>query len=284
MDQKEINIKKKLSPLNAWAFAFACMIGWGAFVMPATYFLPIGGIWGALLAFLCAGIAMCIVAVNFSYLGNTYPEVGGSYFYVKAALDRRQAFVVAWAMGLAYLCCIPLNARAMGMLIRTILEEAFHLHFQTHFLSTNIMLIDMAIVVIALVIFSAINIIGLKQTALLQTIGAILLIGGILIMLVASLIFSPDPRRDFTPAYAPGSRPLLGFMTVFLLTPWAFVGFESLTNVVTEFSFPIRNSGKSWSLPLFLAQRHMSGIFSRRFLECRIPMIPGRFIFPASLS
>ena len=39
--------RNKLSPLNAWAFSFACMIGWAAFVMPATTFLPVGGVMGS---------------------------------------------------------------------------------------------------------------------------------------------------------------------------------------------------------------------------------------------
>ena len=32
------NRRNKLSPLNAWAFSFACMIGWAAFVIVAREF------------------------------------------------------------------------------------------------------------------------------------------------------------------------------------------------------------------------------------------------------
>ena len=34
---------KYLSALGAWALAFGCSVGWGAFVMPGTTFLPIAG-------------------------------------------------------------------------------------------------------------------------------------------------------------------------------------------------------------------------------------------------
>jgi hypothetical protein len=39
-------LSKYLSPLGVWALAFGCAVGWGAFVMPGTTFLPIAGPWG----------------------------------------------------------------------------------------------------------------------------------------------------------------------------------------------------------------------------------------------
>ena len=39
MPEKEVKLEKQLSPLNVWALAFGCIIGWGAFVMPGNTFL-----------------------------------------------------------------------------------------------------------------------------------------------------------------------------------------------------------------------------------------------------
>ena len=39
-----------LSPIDVWAMAFGCMIGWGAFVMPGTTFLLIAGLAGSVIA------------------------------------------------------------------------------------------------------------------------------------------------------------------------------------------------------------------------------------------
>ncbi|MCR4576276.1 MAG: hypothetical protein K5787_21165 [Lentisphaeria bacterium] len=41
MDDK--NLKCYLSPLGVWSLALGCAVGWGAFVMPGTTFLPIAG-------------------------------------------------------------------------------------------------------------------------------------------------------------------------------------------------------------------------------------------------
>ena len=238
------NTRNKLSPLNAWAFSFACMIGWAAFVMPATFFLPVGGIMGSTLAFLAGGAAMVIIALNYHYLCNLYPGISGIYNLVKVSGNRRQAFTASWAMGLAHLCCIPLNARAMGMLVRTMLEELLHVEFRSYFFQSNTLLVEAVVVVSALLLFGFINIRGMRQTAQIQTIGAILLLGGIVIILIASLFTADDSARTLSPAYYPGTSANHAFITIFIMTPWAFVGFDSLSKVTSELNFPLKKLGK----------------------------------------
>ena len=243
MDTKPALSRKKLSPLNAWAFSFACAIGWAAFVMPATFFLPRGGLRGSTLAFLAGAAAMSVIALNYHYLGNLYPERGGIFNLVESSIGRDHAFVASWAMGLAHLCCIPLNARALGMLLRTILEEVLRVDFEVCFLHSDTLLIEAVIVVAALIGFGWLNARGIRQTAQLQTAGALVLLGGIVIMLVAVLFVVKDPAPRLEPAYGPGTVPLQGFMTVFIMTPWAFVGFDSLSKVSDEVGFPLKKLG-----------------------------------------
>ena len=45
-----------LSALGAWALAFGCSVGWGAFVMPGTTFLPIAGPAGTAAGILAGGL------------------------------------------------------------------------------------------------------------------------------------------------------------------------------------------------------------------------------------
>ncbi len=54
-----------LSPLGAWALAFGCAVGWGAFVMPGTTFLPKAGPLGSLLGISLGGLAMAVVGWNY---------------------------------------------------------------------------------------------------------------------------------------------------------------------------------------------------------------------------
>ena len=239
-----IHQRRKITPLNAWAFSFACAIGWAAFVMPGTVFLPRGGVRGSILAFVLGGAAMCVIAVCYHYLGNLHPDQGGIYRLLEAAADRRTAYVAAWGMGLAHMCCIPLNAKAMAMLIRVMLEEIFGLDFEMFLFGSDTLLLEAVLIVICLFLFGMINIRGLKQTARVQTAGALILLGGIVIMLAAAVSASEKGAAAFVPADPPGTGFFPAFLSIFLIMPWAFVGFDSLSKISQELSFPVRKVGR----------------------------------------
>ena len=78
MKGKEKGLTGYLSPLGAWALAFGCSVGWGAFVMPGTTFLPVAGPLGTVLGIAIGGLIMLIIAVNYNYLMNRYPDEGGT--------------------------------------------------------------------------------------------------------------------------------------------------------------------------------------------------------------
>ena len=244
MNKEKQAVQRKLTPLNAWAFSFACMIGWAAFVMPGTVFLPKGGIRGSLLAFLTAAALMSVIALNYHYLGNLHTSKGGIYNLVKMSTTRSHAFAAAWAMGLAHLCCMSLNARALSMLVRTVMEVYLHIKFRIHFLGTGTLLIEAVVVGLALVIIGQINARGIRQLARIQTTGAVILLSGIVIMLAAAIATAEDPARALTPAYYPGAHPLQGFLAIFILMPWAYVGFDSLSKVTEATGFPTRRLGR----------------------------------------
>ncbi|MFC2662229.1 MAG: APC family permease, partial [Eubacterium sp.] len=78
-------LEKKLSPLNIWALALGCIIGWGAFVMPGDKFLPNAGPLGTLIAMSIGAAVMIIIAFNYNYMINLFPEAGGEFTYTKNA-------------------------------------------------------------------------------------------------------------------------------------------------------------------------------------------------------
>ena len=70
--------KKKITPylsaLGAWAFAFGCSVGWGAFVMPGNTFLPIAGPVGSAIGLGLGALIMLIIAANYHFLMNRFPD------------------------------------------------------------------------------------------------------------------------------------------------------------------------------------------------------------------
>ena len=63
-----------LSQIDVWALSVGSAIGWGSFVMPGTTFLPVAGPLGTALGIGLGMFVMLIIAINYNYLINLYPD------------------------------------------------------------------------------------------------------------------------------------------------------------------------------------------------------------------
>lgn len=239
-----VQVKRGVSPLNAWAFSFACIIGWGAFVMPATFFLKQGGLRGSILAFVVALPAMIAIAMNYHYLANSMSGRGDFYSLMEHAINKEFAFSASWAISFAYLCGIPMNARALANLVRTLIETVFHIEFSLTVIDGNHLLADMVLMIIAFIVFGWLNIRGIRSAGLAQTVLALVLFVGITVLALLSLFKKiPTYQGNALPSYTPGRSPLKSFLTIFIMIPWAFFGFESVPIYSREINFPMKKIG-----------------------------------------
>ena len=123
--KEDIKLEKKLSPLNVWALAFGCIIGWGAFVMPGNTFLGKAGPLGTAIAMGIAALVMIVIAFNYHYMINRYPVAGGEFTYAQMAFGKKHAFMCSWFLGLSYATLVPLNATALALIGRNLLNNIF---------------------------------------------------------------------------------------------------------------------------------------------------------------
>ena len=243
LDTGTISEKRKdwKALLKAWSFSFACAVGWGAFVMPGTFYLKNAGFWGSILAFAFGTVAIILIALNYHFVGNSHKGPGGIYRLVALSLSHGNGFAAGWAIGLAYLCCFALNARALAMLLRTITEEAIHYQFRMYLIPNNVLLVDAILIVFFLCLFAHLNIRGMRRIAHVQLLGALLLIGGIILLSAAVILSGHDEvyfpsLAEETAAHNEGLFPMI--MRAFVLIPWAYVGFDSVSKVHKEIIFP----------------------------------------------
>ena len=243
LDTGTISEKRKdwKALLKAWSFSFACAVGWGAFVMPGTFYLKNAGFWGSILAFAFGTVAIILIALNYHFVGNSHKGPGGIYRLVALSLSHGNGFAAGWAIGLAYLCCFALNARALAMLLRTITEEAIHYQFRMYLIPNNVLLVDAILIVFFLCLFAHLNIRGMRRIAHVQLLGALLLIGGIILLSAAVILSGHDEvyfpsLAEEAAAHDGGLFP--GIMRAFVLVPWAYVGFDSVSKVHKEIIFP----------------------------------------------
>ena len=113
-----------LSQIDVWATAFGCIVGWGAFVMPGTTFLPVAGPIGTTAAMIISAIIMLVIGANYAYLMVHHPGTGGVYTYCREAFGRDHAFLCSWFLSLSYTSIVFLNATALFVVSRTLFGTA----------------------------------------------------------------------------------------------------------------------------------------------------------------
>ncbi|MER2055331.1 MAG: amino acid permease, partial [Clostridia bacterium] len=219
---------KYLSALGAWALAFGCAVGWGSFVMPGNTFLPLAGPLGSALGLGLGAVIMLIIAVNYHFLMNRYPDAGGTYTYTKKSFGYDHGFLSAWFLILTYVAIIWANATALPLIARTLLGNVFQFGFHYEIAGYHVYMGEMILAVGALIL-AALVCLRRKAAEWTQIVMAVLLFAGVVICFVFAAART-NLTEPFVPAFSPQQTPLGGTFTVFGLAPWAYVGFESITH------------------------------------------------------
>ena len=83
--QNNGSLKRQLNPMNVWAIAFGCVIGWGSFINPGKKFLSNSGVAGTAIAMILGALVMVIIAFSYAYMVPKYPKAGGEFLYGRNA-------------------------------------------------------------------------------------------------------------------------------------------------------------------------------------------------------
>ena len=241
MKGKEKGLTAYLSPLGAWALAFGCSVGWGAFVMPGTTFLPVAGPLGTVIGIGIGGLIMLIIAVNYHYLMNCYPDEGGTYTYTKINFGYDHGFLGAWFLMLTYTAIIWANATALPLIARNLFGGLFQFGFHYQIANYQIYMGEVLISILALSI-AALFCLRKKLAEKVQILMAVILFGGIALGIFAAVLSPNFGKQVFEPPFSPDQNSFVGVFTIIALAPWAYVGFESICHSAGEFSFSHKKS------------------------------------------
>ena len=230
-----------MTPLNVWALAFGCAVGWGAFVMPGTTFLPIAGPLGTALGIAIGAAVMLLIGYNYHFMMNQIPDAGGTYSYAKKILGYDHGFLSAWFLILVYIAITWANATALPIIFRNFLGDTFQFGFHYNIAGYEIYFGEALLSLSALWIFGAVCIRGGKFAAYVQTVMAIILFGGVLIGIGAA-VSSGVNIFEIEPPFQPSTNNLAAIFGIVVLAPWAFVGFESISQSAEGFNFSTKKT------------------------------------------
>ena len=274
-NKNETTLKKQLNPMNVWAIAFGCIIGWGSFINPGKKFLPNSGVAGTAIAMVMGALVMMVIAFSYAYMVPKYPKAGGEFTFTKACFGKIPAYICGWFLVAAYLTNVPMNSTAIGLIVDGLDGSANILQFGFHYTIAgfDVYFGEMIFAMAILVLFAVFNLIGVKKAAIVQTILAILLAGSVFTLMAAALLSSKTDIANMAPIWGFDKSGAIAAMTngtytgidefahggtagiassilaTFAIAPWAFVGFDTIPQAAEEFKF----SYKKVSLIMFVA-------------------------------
>lgn len=202
---------------------------WGlgvGYVISGMYFgwnlgLEKGGTLGLAISTLFIIVMYVTFTFGYTELACAIPKAGGAFVYAHRALGRRWAFLAGMAQNIEFIFAPPAIAFAMGA------------YFNLFFPSVPIL----GVAIFSYVIFTALNISGVKAAATFELIITVLAVMELLIF--AGVTLPHFEYKNLTLNALPN-----GYQGVFAAIPfaiWFFLAIEGVANVAEETINPQRN-------------------------------------------
>ena len=219
------------------ALAFGAMVGWSWVALTGIWIRDAGPV-GAMLAFLVGGGALVFVGLTYAELAAAMPLVGGEHVYSKRALGRTASFVCTWAILLGYVSVVAFEAVALPTVMEYLVPN-----FSRGYLWTvagwDVNATWVAAGAVAALVMIAINVVGIRTAARVQALViSIVLLSGVGLVAGATVNGAAD---NLSPAFAGG---IAGALSVVVMVPFMFVGFDVIPQSAEEIDLPFREIGR----------------------------------------
>ena len=228
------------------ALAFGAMIGWSWVALTGNWIDEAGSV-GAMLAFAIGGIAVVFVGLTYAELASAMPQAGGEHVYSHRALGSTASFICTWAILLGYVSVVAFEAVALPT-VADYLVPGFSRGYLWTIAGWDVQLTWVLVGIVAAVVMTGINIIGIKTAAKLQLLVTTLVLAvGIMLIGGAAIAGSTD---NMQPLFDNGPKGLLG---VLVMVPFMFVGFDVIPQSAEEVDIPFAEIGRTLMISIFMA-------------------------------
>ena len=232
--QDDRRLTRNLSPLGAWAFSIGTSIGWGSLVVTSNTYLAQAGPLGSTFGMIAGGLIMLVIAANYAYLMNVYPDAGGAYHYASEILGHDYGFLTAWFLSLTYLAILWANATSIPLFARYFLGDVFKVGGLYTLFGYDVYLGEALLSIGALLLVALLCARRKGTMSKLMIAMAVVFTAGIVVCFAAGITGS---RGELGAGYVPGSSALSQIVRIAVISPWAFIGFENISHATEEISF-----------------------------------------------
>jgi basic amino acid/polyamine antiporter, APA family len=237
---------KVLGKKDVLALAFGAMIGWGWVVSSGTWITEAGSI-GAVLAFAIGGVLVLLIGLTYAELSSALPLAGGEFVFSYQAMGRLPSFITTWAVIFGYVSVIAFEAVALPTVFEYIIPS-----FSQGYLYTiagwDVTITWASVGIIGSIIVAWINYRGIKLTTVVTFLFIVLLLISGLLLLTGSTISGNFANME--PLFEQG---IGGLLTVIIMTPFFFVGFDVIPQAAEEINLPKKRIGQLLIISVIMA-------------------------------
>ncbi|GAA0590595.1 APC family permease [Virgibacillus siamensis] len=244
--ENEQKLLKILGNKDVLALAFGAMIGWGWVVTTGLWITEAGSL-GAILAFVIGGTVVVFVGLTYAELSSALPLAGGEHVYSFKAMGRIASFITTWAIILGYVSVVAFEAVALPTVFDYLIPGYSMGHLYT-IAGWDVTITWAGVGIIGSVLIAWINYRGIKLTTAISFILTLLiLIAGILLITGSTANGNP---QNMQPLFEEG---IAGLLTVIIMTPFMFVGFDVIPQAAEEINLKQKRIGQLLIFSVILA-------------------------------
>jgi amino acid transporter len=228
------------------ALAFGAIIGWSWVVLTGGWIDRAGSL-GAILGFLVGGMAVVLVGFTYAELASAMPQVGGEHVYSRRALGESASFICTWAILLGYVSVVAFEAVALPT-VAEYLVPGFSRGYLWTIAGWDVEATWILLAVVAAVLMTAVNIVGIRTAARLQMLVSILIVAGGL-----ALVAGVTMNGSFANALPVFEQGIGGMLGVLVVVPLMLVGFDVIPQSAEEIDLPFSEIGRLLMVAIVIA-------------------------------
>lgn len=243
---EDVKLVKILKNKDVLTLAFGAMIGWG-WVVTAGLWITEAGSLGAILAFVIGGILVVLIGLTYAELASSLPLAGGELIYSFKAMGRVASYVTTWALILGYVSVVAFEAVALPTVFEYLIPD-YSVGYLYTIADWEVTATWAGVGILGSILITWINYRGIKfSTAIMFILTLLIVIAGVLLITGSGVSGS---SANMQPLFENGTA---GILTVIIMTPFMFVGFDVIPQAAEEINLPQKRIGQLLIFSVILA-------------------------------
>lgn len=235
---EEHKFSKSFSLIDLLFMATGAMLGWGWVVLSGDW-VSQAGFAGTAIAFTLGGILIIFIGLTYAELASSIPKTGGGMVFVlRAYKPKAIGYFAAWSVLFGYVSVITFEAVALPTVIDYIIpfEHVGHLWSVG---GDDVFFTWVIIGSLGSIILTSLNYFGVTPAKIVQNVLTLGVVAAGILLMVSGLTLGDT--ENLQPMFGNGVG---GVMTVLVMIPFLFVGFDVIPQISEEVKSPPRLIGR----------------------------------------